>query len=265
MTRRVGLAGDWHANQPWALRALDAFAAEGIDTVYQVGDFGVWPGAKGHRYLTEIHESCARNGIDLFVVPGNHEDYAQINSWPVDEEGWICHPDLPLLRYAPRGHVWLDHGVSFGALGGAVSIDKMLREAGKTWWPEEDITADDVDRFIANASALPNRLDVMLTHDAPNGVRRGGVTPSYLSPEIEHQARKFRMMLRDAADGGSPRWLVHGHWHMYVRDEFSGLGIAGEEYECQVLGLHMDDHEGNVVTAELVPGVGLKAIRPVEA
>lgn len=260
-TRTVGLAGDWHANLPWALRALEEFANADIDTVYQVGDFGVWPGARGHRYLSSVNATCERLGIDLFVVPGNHEDYAQINAWPVDEAGWIIHPDLPMIRYAPRGHVWTDSGVSFGALGGAISIDKMLRIEGQTWWPEEDLTADEVERFIANAAALPNRLDVMLTHDAPSGVRRGGVTPSYLSPEIEHQARKFRLMLRDAADGAAPRWLVHGHWHMFVRDEFQGLSMRNSEYETQVLGLHMDDHEGNAVSADLIPGVGLTNLR----
>jgi len=260
MTRKVGFAGDWHANVAWALRAIEAFGEAGINTIYHVGDFGVWPDAKGHNYLVSLQAACERANLELYVVPGNHEDYSQINSWPLDDEGWITHPDIPSIHYAPRGHVWLDGGVSFGALGGAVSIDKMLRVEGKTWWPEEDITADEVERFIANAGLFSGRLDVMLTHDAPSGVRRGGVTPGYLSPEIEHQARRFRMMLRDAADGAAPRWLVHGHWHMYVRDEYSGFSTHGDDYECEVLGLHMDGHEGNSVTAVLVPGVGLTEI-----
>lgn len=258
MARTVGLAGDWHVNQAWALRALDACAREGIDTIYHVGDFGVWPGEKGHQYLTSIQSSCERHGIDVYVVPGNHEDYSQINAFPTDEQGWLTHPEISHVHYAPRGHAWMDGGVSFGALGGAISIDKMLRVEGQTWWPQEDITADEVDRFIGHVSQIAtDRLDVMLTHDAPSGIRRGGPTPAYLSPEVEHQARRFRLMLRDAADGVAPRWLVHGHWHMYVRDEFSGLSMSGADYECEVLGLHQDGHEGNTVLADLVPGVGL--------
>lgn len=260
MSRKVGFAGDWHANTAWALRAIEAFGEAGIDTVYHAGDFGIWPGSKGHHYLMSVQTACERAGIDLYVVPGNHEDYSQINSWPLDEDGWITHPDVPSIHYAPRGLVWVDGGVSFGALGGAVSIDKMLRVEGESWWPEEEITPEEVELFISNAKVFPDRLDVMLTHDAPSGVKRNGITPSYLSPEIEHQARKFRLMLREAADGVAPRWLIHGHWHMYFRDEFVGILEDGTEYECNVLGLHMDGHEGNTVTAVLVPGVGLTEI-----
>jgi len=36
----VGFAGDWHANTPWAVRAVEYAAAQGIATLIHTGDFG---------------------------------------------------------------------------------------------------------------------------------------------------------------------------------------------------------------------------------
>ena len=49
MEARIGFAGDWHGNVAWATSRLQAFGATGVSTVYQVGDFGLWPGPGGKR------------------------------------------------------------------------------------------------------------------------------------------------------------------------------------------------------------------------
>lgn len=138
MDGRVGFAGDWHGNLPWAKRCLERFAAEGITTVYQVGDFGLWPGPSGKKFLRVVNATCERAQLRLVVVPGNHEDYDRVKAMRTDDEGWLFLRDYPRIRFAPRGHAWTDaRGSRFAALGGAGSIDRNLRRPGVSWWPEE--------------------------------------------------------------------------------------------------------------------------------
>lgn len=53
-------------------------------------------------------------------------------------------------------------GSAPGSLGGATSVDKAQREQGVNWWPDEDITDEQVAEAIAGGSA-----ELMLTHESP--------------------------------------------------------------------------------------------------
>ena len=74
--RRVLVAGDTHGNAPW-VEGLAATAAEqGCPIVIQVGDFGYFPDhPNGPRYLTAIDTACARHGVELWFIDGNHDDH----------------------------------------------------------------------------------------------------------------------------------------------------------------------------------------------
>ena len=72
---QVALAGDWHGNLPWATQTLETLAGSGVDLVLHLGDLGVWPGDSGARYLGAVEKACVENGIDVWLTPGNHEDW----------------------------------------------------------------------------------------------------------------------------------------------------------------------------------------------
>ena len=264
MTGRVGLAGDWHGNVSWAMSRIRLFAAQGISTIYHVGDFGLWPGATGEYFLKTLHRACVDRDLEMFIVLGNHEDYHRAAAMQLDEQGWLCLENYPRFRFAPRGHAWIDaHGARFAALGGAGSIDRNTRRIGVDWWPQEELTQFDCDRLIANVRSQQwPRVDVMLTHDAPAGLRRIGMTarPAWFTPEIEDYCTIQRTRLRRAMDEVLPRWLAHGHWHDYFRDSWDGLSASGTDYHCEVLGLAADGMRGNAVIAEVCPGFGLGEI-----
>jgi hypothetical protein len=261
MERRIGLAGDWHGNLPWAESRIRLFAAAGITIIYQLGDFGLWPGPSGKKFLYRVDAECERSGVRLFVVLGNHEDYGRVASMRTDNDGWLFLGDYPRLRFAQRGHTWVDDsGTRFAALGGAGSIDRNLRRPGLSWWPGEELTDDDSTRLVHNVheQGWP-RIDVMLTHDAPAGLRRLGMPsrPAWLTPEVEAYCDAQRVRLRAAMDEVAPRTLAHGHWHTTFRDGWDGITPDGFDYRCEVFGLAMDGIMANAVTALTVPGVGL--------
>lgn len=266
MRERVGFAGDWHGNFPWAMACLRAAAREGLTTIYHVGDFGIWPGKQGAYYLHKLNERCEELGIALYIVPGNHEDYDQIDAMTTGDDGWLLQRRKPRLRYAPRGHTWTSaNGTTMAAMGGTTSIDKLLRSKGTSWWPQEVITEQDVERLVANVFERTwHRVDVMLTHDAPAGLKRpSGPGPAWFTEEIRHEAWQQRVLLRDAVDAVAPRWLVHGHWHAVYRDQLDGVSGTGWDYRCDVLGLAMDEMYGNLWAANLVPDEGLEDVERI--
>jgi hypothetical protein len=55
--QRILVAGDWHGDQAWALNVIkrvpELLTAERTRLVLQLGDFGIWAGQDGQRYLAD--------------------------------------------------------------------------------------------------------------------------------------------------------------------------------------------------------------------
>jgi hypothetical protein len=142
MMKKIGLAGDWHHNLQWALFAIKHFNSYSITDIYHVGDFGIYSHTSGQHYLDAIQNICEDLGTRILITPGNHEDYDLINSLPVGENGLQkLRPNILLM---PRGYRWEIDGRTFVSLGGAASITFTSQTAGVDWWPEEQITYEDV-------------------------------------------------------------------------------------------------------------------------
>lgn len=249
----AAFAGDWHGNTRWAVALLDHLGGAGVTEVFQVGDFGVWPGEHGRTYLTAVEAVLADNDQTLTVVLGNHEDYDQVAAFGVDDDGWLRNHEESRIRYAPRGHVWTQHGVRFAALGGAGSFDRLLRTPGETWWPGEELTDDDCAALVANVGRTGwDRVDVLLTHDVPAGVAppwpTDGPLPDWVSGEVLDYCRRQRERLRGAVDAVAPYLVVHGHWHARVNNALDGTRPDGSGYRCDLLGLDRDGEDGNACT-----------------
>jgi hypothetical protein len=97
--------------------------------------------------------------------------------------------------------------VSFGALGGAFSIDHYARTNGLDWWAGlEETQQDDLD-LLGDAP-----LDVLVTHDAPFGAEPAH--GSEIGSIDEMRASRTRRLLADAVAATQPRLVLHGHWHL---------------------------------------------------
>lgn len=235
---KILIAGDWHKNTMAASLVLSFYAE--IKTIYQVGDFGLWPGESGVKFLQNINDVLASNDQMLYVVLGNHDDYNQAKDFMEAEDGWLQHGTLHLdrIRFAPRSHVWQLNGKTFASLGGAGSIDRNLRVEGESWWCDEEITSSDVEQLKSKLfDAGLFGIDYFLSHEAPAGLHRKGFDPRpvWITPEVEHYCYQQRVLLRDAVDFAKPKNLFHGHWHYYVEDVLEGF-----DYNCNVFGLAAD-------------------------
>lgn len=207
---RLMIAGDWHGNHQWGKKIIEAAKAEEIDKIIQVGDFGVWPGPEGKEYLEILSRALIKHGVKLYFVPGNHEDYNQIDQWnkklPKNEDGHI--EVLPNLFYAGKVNAWTWEGKRFASVGGAVSIDKHRRKENVSWWSQEELT----DLEETRAKDL-GKVDYLFTHDSPN-------TLPFTLGKADQKSAKHRGRMTEVGLAIRPRLWFHGHYHRYGEYKF---------------------------------------------
>ncbi|HXP19685.1 MAG TPA: metallophosphoesterase [Streptosporangiaceae bacterium] len=222
---RILVAGDWHGNLDWALnvtrRVPQLLAGEQSRVILHLGDFGIWPGAEGQRYLTALGAMLRQVGAELWFIDGNHEDFrqlAEIDGGYGPGERAIVRPNI---YHLPRGLRWAWHGRTWLACGGGVSLDRAARTEGLDWWPQEEITPRQEAAVIAGGHA-----DVLVSHDCPAGVAHAfGRPPSWWSPADLARNEAHRERLRRIVDAVRPAHLMHGHLHRaYQRSCDFGYG-----------------------------------------
>jgi hypothetical protein len=239
---RLAFAGDWHLHLGWAPRVVRAAGSAGAQVLIQLGDFGFWRSNHGVAYLAEVDRAARDAGLQVWVVPGNHEDYDLIEQLPADDAGRSVAARNVLVL--PRGYRFTVDGVSFLAVGGAVSVDRASRVPGRSWWPQEAVTAAQEAQIVAEAAAT----HVLLCHDSPAGVPLPLPPPSpravaLLGPVLS-EAREHRGRIRRIADAIRPAWILHGHYHVGFRAR-----LRGGTYTSDVVGLDQDGTTGNLALA----------------
>lgn len=239
---KIGLLGDTHGNETWMMYAIERFREQEITTVLQLGDLGVWPGSS--PMWTRVNRALADAEQCWYAVPGNHEDYDQINELDRDWDGW--QEFRSNIYLAPRGLRWKWGEMQFVALGGAPSVDRSFRArsfAGEFvknpngWWPEEAITDSDVAEVAKGGHA-----DVMVAHDAPLGVKtiesRIASNPHGFKQVDLQYAAEGRKLMTEAFEAVQPRFFFHGHYHFQVIEE-----VQTDRGHCVVAGFSCDGED----------------------
>lgn len=215
---RIMMLGDTHGNTVWTCNAVNYAADNGANVIVQVGDFGHWtPGASTKSFLLHVHKALEEHGVTLYWVRGNHEDHADIRERLAgSREAQPLYKKYPRIIHLPDGFRWNWFGKDWMALGGAASVDRLTRTPGKSWWPEEVLSDEDVEY-----ASRPGNVDIIVAHDCPFGVdipKIGtGSSPNTdsgwpLATLIE--SGEHRRRVRQVVDAVRPKVLVHGHYHL---------------------------------------------------
>lgn len=228
------LVGDVHGDVRQLARALDYGKANGVDTAVQLGDFGIWPGNSGMWFLKDVNKLLEELEMTLFFVPGNHDDYTQINAKPVDDETGL---QLwgPRLFGMPRGWRTEWSGLKIAALGGAHSVDRQwrLKNCPELHWEAEHVTEEEAELFRSGGP-----VDVIFMHDspagAPNTIVDSGDGAKFFPQEELYLAALHRQLLATAVNPTSPVFIAHGHYHKWM---FGTYLPEGATRTCDVLGL----------------------------
>lgn len=216
-------AGDWHGSLYQAEAIVLAAAARNIDTIVQLGDFGLWTKrTETFRFLKGLNNLLVKHNIRLYWVDGNHECFPHLYAFPIGDDG--TRQIRSNIFHLPRGLRWTWHGVRFLALGGAYSVDKDMRVHGEEWWPQEHVTYGEIMKAKEGGE-----VDVMIMHDSPAGV------PNLITDDPMQQARAVqwfgqhnitaagmhRQALALAYEEVNPGLILHGHYHRRWTREFT--------------------------------------------
>ena len=235
---RDALVGDTHANSVWTRRVIEELAAEGVDMVVQLGDFGWWPQT---GFAKKISKAATVAGITVCFIDGNHEDHEHLrfqglgSAIPAADQPirWRCTPACGICPGAARGS-----GTEFGSGRSAEGsvIDHAVRTPGHDWFPIEEVPSiTEAERAIAGGPA-----DVLLSHDFP---ALGYLLSGRAILEADERAsRQVQHLLAKVVEAIEPKLVVHGHWH-YPYDivrhgvTVKGLDCDGTDQAVTVLNL----------------------------
>ena len=150
--KRAAIIGDCHGNREFLERAIwqASTCDPEIDVVIQVGDFGVWP-FKGHMHNYSYD-------LPVYFVDGNHEHHPWLLAHCPEKINELGNN----VFYVNRGVTLEINNTSVLFCGGAHSIDWMYRQEGHSWFREENITDENVEKCLA-----VDPVDLIITHDAP--------------------------------------------------------------------------------------------------
>jgi Icc-related predicted phosphoesterase len=207
---RILVVGDIHGSMH-LVQSMITFAEQySCTSIIQVGDFGIGPwGSKDpeQKWLNIVDDSLKQVGITLKIIPGNHDNYDTINSLVPNEDGTLWMRDN--ISIIPRGYTWVeDYFYTFGAIGGAVSVDWPYRTPGVDWWLDEEIRHEDINPL------KDVKLDVLITHDVP--ARVPVKSHMHIDYYTAQRAQVGREILQQAVDMTKPKMVFSGHWHQQL-------------------------------------------------
>lgn len=218
LIKQVCFFGDWHGNYPYARKAVYRAVQDYPEAaLVHVGDFGLW---RHTGFGKVMDQELARYEKELWVVPGNHEDYAYIKLLKPDERGLIKVKDHIFL--VPRGYKWEWGGRTLAGLGGAYSIDKRYRREGVDWFPEEMITHEDYLATIADVE----KIDLLVTHEAPKAPPEMD-SPWKLTRKEASASKLCRDYIARVIFERGVELNVHGHHHSKYKTKVGGCTVVG--------------------------------------
>jgi predicted phosphodiesterase len=221
--------------------AFEEHLGRRFDWVLHVGDFGIWPDPGRVDRATRKHGEAGDFADWLHArrpaprrtvfIKGNHEDFDWLESQASNEI-------LPNLFYLPNGWTMdlVDEAsgiVRVGGVGGCYGPSDYASQSRQLkGYDRRHYTRDEVERLSAR-----DRIDIVLTHDAPAGVNfpRHNRGRGFVS-----RAEGLDTMIARL----SPRVCFFGHHHTRVDATVSGV-------HC--IGLNKVAEPGNMVAIDIEP------------
>lgn len=175
--------------------------------------------------------------ITLFCIHGNHEQRpATLPSYT--EQEWhggivFVEKQFPSILFAKDGEVYDLNGLQAIAIGGAYSIDWMLRIPGRSWWPDEQPSPEIKACVESKLDLLGWRVDVVLSHTVPLKYEPTEVfLPGIDQRKVDKSTEQWLDSIEDRLQYG--KWYA-GHYH--TGKIVDRLQIMFDNYEALGLGL----------------------------
>jgi predicted phosphodiesterase len=231
------VVGDTHGDLSFASKVCKAAERDGVTTIFQVGDFGIWSKKDEDNYfLDKLNENAGLRGVHWYVTLGNHENYDMVEEFQSVATGSFIPVRENITVLGNKTAVFELQGVKFGSVGGAVSIDREMRIEGKSWWPQENTKYADVQRFM-DLIDIMGPVDVLLTHDAPSTIEFDG----FYKNDVLSNAN--RAMMDVVGDIARAKYWFHGHYHRALAYRYKDTHVVGLGANPEAMPWHMDEFD----------------------
>jgi len=139
------------------------------DYLIVLGDFSLfW--SKKSIFNKENIRKIQELPYTLLFLDGNHENFDWLEEFPVAErfggKVQICGENIVHLM---RGEIYQIQEKTFFVCGGAMSHDIEFRQPHITWWPQEQISAEEERHACSNLDQA-GTVDFILTHTCPDTI-----------------------------------------------------------------------------------------------
>ena len=190
---KILLCGDIHGDMKFWKKLIEE---TDCDMSIVVGDFGA-----GFIKVPDENKVPLKHKF----IRGNHDNPQACK----DSSRWI-----------PDGTYWPDLKMMF--VGGAWSIDKDYRTPFIDWWPDEELSYEELENMIDQY--LINKPEIMITHDCPHSIAEKLFKGMSSYPiKATRTSYALDVMLK----GHRPKMWGFGHWH-----ESKNKSIDGTQFIC---------------------------------
>lgn len=142
------------------------------DYVIICGDFGLVWGGRQDKIDKTLQDWLALQPWTTLSIDGNHENHDLLNEYPIEMwSGGKVHRINESIIHLMRGEIYEINQRTFFAFGGGYSIDRQYRKEGISCWQAELPTHSEVDNALYNLKKHGNKVDYVLTHDAPRDIK----------------------------------------------------------------------------------------------
>lgn len=113
-----------------------------------------------------------------------------------------------------RGEIFQIGKYSFFSFGGGFSHDRQYRTEGISWWQAELPTNSEVENAVTNLTKFNNKVDFIITHDAPQSIHNYlGFTRVDMTP-YDSQYQNLSSFLELIKNNVKYRNWYLGHYHI---------------------------------------------------
>lgn len=177
------------------------------DYLIILGDVAVcWDGGSSDDYVQELLQNLP---CTVLWLDGNHENFDVIEQYPVSEwNGGKVQYITDDIIHLMRGQVFEIEGKSFFVFGGGNSIDKIYRQRGISWWPEEMPSYGEYEEGLSNLERVGNRVDYILSHTCP------GYVAQELTTDLIPGEEELQQYFDDISQNVDYDMWYFAHWHM---------------------------------------------------
>ncbi len=147
------------------------------DYLIVCGDFGgVWAGdnvrQRGKRDLDVLREMSETCPCTILFVDGNHENFDLLHKYPKTTLlGGNVSEIYNDIFWLHRAEVFKIGASKIFTLGGGTSHDVEYRIPGVSWWQDEELNREEIDKAISVLEDNDWKVDYIITHAGPSTAR----------------------------------------------------------------------------------------------